>query len=153
MLLEGGIALRGLFIIDKVGVLRHVTINDLPLGRSVDEAIRVIDALQHFEKFGEVCPADWKPGAMALAAAAGVLRWSVMAQTTDLVALALVQPLHGLTFALLHLACMRVIVQIVPAGLEGMRIAQISLRRRGAFCPKSLPLFQGSQCRRVLHSE
>ncbi|MFO0937454.1 MAG: peroxiredoxin [Gemmataceae bacterium] len=66
VLLEGGIALRGLFIIDKGGVLRHITINDLPLGRSVDEAIRVIDALQHFEKHGEVCPADWKPGSMAL---------------------------------------------------------------------------------------
>jgi PPP family 3-phenylpropionic acid transporter len=59
------------------------------------------------------------PGAMALAAAAGVLRWAVMAQTTDLLALALVQPLHGLTFALLHLACMRLLLRTVPAGLEG----------------------------------
>ena len=58
-------------------------------------------------------------GAMALAAAAGVLRWTVMAQSTDVMALALVQPLHGLTFALLHLACMRVLVRIVPQGLEG----------------------------------
>ena len=66
VLLEGGMALRGLFLIDQKGILRHVTINDLPLGRSVDEAIRVLDALQHFEKHGEVCPADWKPGAMAL---------------------------------------------------------------------------------------
>ena len=66
VLLDGGIALRGLFLIDKAGILRHVTINDLPLGRSVDEAIRVLDALQHFEKNGEVCPADWKPGSMAL---------------------------------------------------------------------------------------
>jgi len=57
------------------------------------------------------------PGAMILAAAAGVVRWSVMAVTTDIVALALVQPLHGLTFALLHLACMRVLAQVVPAGL------------------------------------
>lgn len=62
VLLEGGVALRGLFIIDKKGIVRHVTINDLPLGRSVDEAIRVLDALQFFEKNGEVCPADWKPG-------------------------------------------------------------------------------------------
>jgi alkyl hydroperoxide reductase subunit AhpC len=62
VLLEGGIALRGSFIIDKSGVLRHITVNDLPLGRSVDEALRVVDALQHFEKHGEVCPADWKPG-------------------------------------------------------------------------------------------
>ena len=59
------------------------------------------------------------PGAMALAALAGVLRWAVMAQTTDLVALGLVQPLHGLTFALLHLACMRLLLRTVPAGLEG----------------------------------
>jgi alkyl hydroperoxide reductase subunit AhpC len=66
VLLDGGMALRGLFLIDKAGILRHITINDLPLGRSVDEAIRVLDALQHFEKNGEVCPADWKPGAMAL---------------------------------------------------------------------------------------
>ena len=62
ILLEGGVALRGLFLIDKGGIVRHITINDLPLGRSVDEAIRVLDALQHFEKHGEVCPADWKPG-------------------------------------------------------------------------------------------
>jgi alkyl hydroperoxide reductase subunit AhpC len=66
VLLEAGIALRGLFLIDKSGVVRHVTINDLPLGRSVDEALRVLDALQHFEKHGEVCPADWKPGQTAL---------------------------------------------------------------------------------------
>jgi PPP family 3-phenylpropionic acid transporter len=56
-------------------------------------------------------------GAMILAAAAGVVRWSVMAVTADIVALALVQPLHGLTFALLHLACMRVLARVVPAGL------------------------------------
>jgi alkyl hydroperoxide reductase subunit AhpC len=66
VLLDGGMALRGLFLIDQKGILRHVTINDLPLGRSVDEAIRVLDALQHFEKHGEVCPADWKPGSLAL---------------------------------------------------------------------------------------
>ena len=58
-------------------------------------------------------------GAMALAAAAGVLRWTVMAQTTDILALALVQPLHGFTFALLHLACMRLLLRTVPSGLEG----------------------------------
>jgi PPP family 3-phenylpropionic acid transporter len=58
-------------------------------------------------------------GAMALAAAAGAVRWAVMAQTTDLFALALVQPLHGFTFALLHLACMRLLLRIVPQGLEG----------------------------------
>jgi PPP family 3-phenylpropionic acid transporter len=58
-------------------------------------------------------------GAIVLAALAGMLRWAVMAQTTDLLALALVQPLHGVTFALLHLACMRLIAQVVPHGTEG----------------------------------
>jgi PPP family 3-phenylpropionic acid transporter len=58
-------------------------------------------------------------GAMALAAGAGVLRWAVMAQTADLAAVALVQPLHGLTFALFHLACMRVLGRTVPPGFEG----------------------------------
>jgi MFS transporter, PPP family, 3-phenylpropionic acid transporter len=58
-------------------------------------------------------------GALAVAALAGVLRWAVMAQTTDVIALALVQPLHGITFALLHLACMRLIARVVPPGLEG----------------------------------
>ena len=58
-------------------------------------------------------------GAVAIAALAGTLRWAVMAQTTDVLALALVQPLHGLTFALLHLACMRLIARTVPPGLEG----------------------------------
>ena len=63
VLLEGGISLRGLFILDQKGIIHAITIHNLPLGRSVDEALRVIDALQHYEKHGEVCPADWKPGA------------------------------------------------------------------------------------------
>ncbi len=58
-------------------------------------------------------------GALATAALAGMLRWAVAAQTTDVIALGLVQPLHGITFALLHLACMRLISRIVPQGLEG----------------------------------
>jgi alkyl hydroperoxide reductase subunit AhpC len=62
VLLEGGVALRGLFLIDREGIVRHITINDLPIGRSVDEALRVLDALQFYEKHGEVCPANWKPG-------------------------------------------------------------------------------------------
>jgi alkyl hydroperoxide reductase subunit AhpC len=66
VLLDGGVALRGLFLIDKQGIVRAVTIHDLPLGRSVDEALRVLDALQFHEKHGEVCPADWKPGAAAI---------------------------------------------------------------------------------------
>ncbi len=61
-------AYRGLFLIDKQGVVRHQVVNDMPLGRSVDEVIRVIDALQFTEEHGEVCPADWKKGEKALAA-------------------------------------------------------------------------------------
>ena len=56
------VAYRDLFLIDKQGVVRHQVVNDLPLGRSVDEALRMVDALQYFEEHGEVCPADWKPG-------------------------------------------------------------------------------------------
>jgi len=59
---DGAVALRGLFLIDRDGVVRHALVNDLPIGRSVDEALRVLDALQHFEVHGEVCPANWKPG-------------------------------------------------------------------------------------------
>jgi peroxiredoxin (alkyl hydroperoxide reductase subunit C) len=62
VLLPDGIALRGLFLIDREGIVRHETINDLPLGRNVDEAIRMLDALQFTEEHGEVCPANWKPG-------------------------------------------------------------------------------------------
>ncbi|MEC7839192.1 MAG: peroxiredoxin [Chlamydiota bacterium] len=57
-----GIAYRGLFLIDKEGVVRHQVVNDLPLGRSVNEVLRMIDALHHFEQNGEVCPANWIQG-------------------------------------------------------------------------------------------
>jgi alkyl hydroperoxide reductase subunit AhpC len=57
-----GAALRGLFIIDEKGIIRSFTVNDAPVGRSVDETIRLIQAFQHADKFGEVCPANWKPG-------------------------------------------------------------------------------------------
>ena len=62
------VAYRGLFLIDKKGVVRHQVVNDLPLGRSVDEAIRMVDALQYFEENGEVCPANWKKGQKAMKA-------------------------------------------------------------------------------------
>jgi peroxiredoxin (alkyl hydroperoxide reductase subunit C) len=58
----GGVALRGLFIIDPKGVVRAATVHDLPVGRSVDETLRVIKAFQFVEKHGEVCPADWQEG-------------------------------------------------------------------------------------------
>jgi peroxiredoxin (alkyl hydroperoxide reductase subunit C) len=66
VLLASGIALRGLFLIDKQGVVRHQVVNDLPLGRSVDEALRMVKALQFFEQNGEVCPANWKEGARTI---------------------------------------------------------------------------------------
>ncbi|TYZ69402.1 hypothetical protein PybrP1_007739 [[Pythium] brassicae (nom. inval.)] len=62
LLESAGIALRGLFIIDPQGVLQQVTINNLPIGRSVDETLRLIKALQFVEEHGEVCPANWQPG-------------------------------------------------------------------------------------------
>lgn len=63
---EVGVAYRGLFLIDRNGIVRHALINDLPLGRSVDEAIRLLDALIFHEQHGEVCPANWQKGAKAM---------------------------------------------------------------------------------------
>lgn len=62
------VAYRGLFLIDKNGVVRHQVVNDLPLGRSIDEAMRMVDALQYFEENGEVCPANWSKGKDAMKA-------------------------------------------------------------------------------------
>jgi peroxiredoxin 2/4 len=67
---DEGIAYRGLFLIDKQGIVRHQVVNDLPLGRSVDEALRMIDALSFYEHNGEVCPANWKQGNKAMKATA-----------------------------------------------------------------------------------
>lgn len=66
VLSNGGVAFRGTFIIDQHQIVRHQSINDLPLGRNIDEILRIIDALEHFEKHGEVCPANWKPGDNAI---------------------------------------------------------------------------------------
>lgn len=60
------IAFRGLYLIDKEGTVHHQLINNFPLGRNVDEALRVVDALQHFEEHGEVCPANWQKGEDAM---------------------------------------------------------------------------------------
>jgi len=59
---EAGVAFRGSFLIDQNGIVRHQVVNDLPLGRNVDEMLRMIDALQFTEKYGEVCPAGWNKG-------------------------------------------------------------------------------------------
>ncbi len=68
VLSEDGVAYRGLFLIDKNGIVRHQVVNDLPLGRSVDEALRVLKALQYTEAHGEVCPANWNEGDRAIKA-------------------------------------------------------------------------------------
>ncbi len=69
MVCEGEmIAYRGLFLIDKEGKVRHQLVNDLPLGRNVDEALRIVDALDFFEENGEVCPANWSKGSEGLKA-------------------------------------------------------------------------------------
>lgn len=65
---DEGIAFRGLFIIDPQQNLRQITINDLPVGRSVDETLRLVQAFQFVEKHGEVCPAGWKPGSKTMKA-------------------------------------------------------------------------------------
>lgn len=62
LLEDQGISLRGLFIIDPAGTIRQITINDLPVGRDVDETLRLVQAFQYVDKHGEVCPAGWKPG-------------------------------------------------------------------------------------------
>ena len=59
---EGGVAFRGSFLIDRAGVVRHQVVNDLPLGRNIDEMLRMVDALQFTEEHGEVCPAGWNKG-------------------------------------------------------------------------------------------
>lgn len=66
VLLNDSVALRGLFLIDREGIVRHSVINDLPLGRNVDEALRMVDALQFTEEHGDVCPANWREGEEAM---------------------------------------------------------------------------------------
>ncbi len=69
VLVNESVALRGLFVIDLDGIVRHATINDLPIGRSVDEALRVLQAIQFTDQHGgEVCPINWKPGMKSMKA-------------------------------------------------------------------------------------
>lgn len=74
LLESDGVAFRGLFLIDKNGVVQHSLVNNLPLGRSVDEALRTLDAIQYHEENGEVCPANWKKGDKAMKADQGGLK-------------------------------------------------------------------------------
>lgn len=70
------VAFRGTFLIDKDGIVRHESINDLPLGRNIDEYLRLLDAQLHVEKYGEVCPANWEEGETAMVATnAGVANY------------------------------------------------------------------------------
>ncbi len=73
---DPGVALRGSFLIDTAGLVRHQVVNDLPLGRNVDEMLRMVDALQFFEEHGEVCPAGWNKGKAGMkASTAGVAEY------------------------------------------------------------------------------
>ena len=68
VLAAGGVALRGLFIVDPKGIIQHATVNNLAVGRSVDETLRVLQAFQYVAEHGEVCPAGWEPGAATMKA-------------------------------------------------------------------------------------
>ena len=73
---DGGVAFRGTFLIDRDQIVRSQTINDLPIGRNIDESMRLIDALQFHEEHGEVCPANWKKGSQGMkASTAGVAQY------------------------------------------------------------------------------
>lgn len=79
---DGGVAFRGSFLIDKAGVVRHQIVNDLPLGRDIDEMLRMVDALQFFEEHGEVCPAGWSKGKAGMnASTEGVAKY--LAENAD----------------------------------------------------------------------
>ena len=76
VLINEAVALRGTFLIDQEGIVRHQVVNDLPLGRNIDEAIRMVDALKFFQAHGEVCPAGWNKGKKGMKAdAAGVAKY------------------------------------------------------------------------------
>ena len=64
--IKGKVSLRATFLIDEEGSIRHSTINDLPLGRNIDEMLRLVDALDHHNKHGEVCPAGWRKGDVSM---------------------------------------------------------------------------------------
>ena len=66
VLLDDGVALRGTFLIDPKGIIRQATVNDLPVGRNINEALRLIRAFQYTDKHGEVCPANWDEGAKTM---------------------------------------------------------------------------------------
>jgi len=63
---DNGVSLRATFIIDSKGVIRHKSLGDLPVGRNIDEVLRLVQAFQYTDKYGEVCPASWEPGASTI---------------------------------------------------------------------------------------
>lgn len=81
---EAGVALRGAFLIDKNGIVRAQLVNDLPIGRNMDEIIRLIQALQHVETNGEVCPAGWNQGKKAIKATPAGIAEFLASNATDL---------------------------------------------------------------------
>jgi peroxiredoxin (alkyl hydroperoxide reductase subunit C) len=84
VLVNEAVALRGSFLIDKDGIVRHQVVNDLPLGRNIDEMLRMIDALQYCEKHGEVCPAGWEEGRKAMKATSEGVAEYLASQSKDL---------------------------------------------------------------------
>jgi alkyl hydroperoxide reductase subunit AhpC len=80
LLPEAGLALRGLFIVNTKGILKHITVNDNSLGRNVEEVLRVLDAVDFSEQYGEVCPANWKKGEKAMKPTADGLKAYVAAR-------------------------------------------------------------------------
>ena len=128
---------------DAFAVIRWTAAGVSPATASMLWSLAVLAEVVVFFAIGPALITRLTPaGAIALAALAGVVRWAVMAQTTGLVALALVQPLHGITFALLHLACMRLIARSVPQGLEGTAQALYATVGIGA-ATASLTLLSG----------
>lgn len=81
---EGGVAYRGSFLINKAGVVVHQVVNDLPLGRDIDEMLRMVDALQFFEENGEVCPAGWSKGKPGMSASTEGVAKYLAANAKDL---------------------------------------------------------------------
>ena len=80
----GDVTLRGSFLIDQKGMIRHSVINDLPLGRNIDEMLRIIDALIHHDEHGEVCPAGWTKGKTAMKASNDGVREYLSAEADNL---------------------------------------------------------------------
>ena len=80
----GGVTMRGSFLIDEDGTIRHAVLNDLPLGRNIDEMLRMVDALAFHTEHGEVCPAGWRTGETAMGASDDGMRKSLAEEASNL---------------------------------------------------------------------